>query len=306
MKFGVTIPIGRIHPKGEFQSAAAVKEMALAVERYGVSAACTSEHPAPDADWLHNDPSGHDCVDPLTGLAFVAAATTRLMVYTNVVVLPYRSPFMTAKAAATLQVLSDNRLILGVGVGYQKAEFEALGVPFHERGALTDEAMETIRLAWKGGRVVKQGRRFNAVGNEPRPVPDPAPPIWVGGAAGRSLERAARWGDGWIPYFTVPTADAGVQAAAMTSIADFGDKVRRLMALREQYGRTEPFDVAPRSPVHPTKLDRSEAERLLDAAEQLRERGATWTWTPLPAPSRAGYIESLAWYGEEVIARCGG
>src|SRR6516162_2458791 len=125
MKFGLALPIGRIEPKAEFQSGEAVRVFATALERAGVSGACLSEHPAPSAEWLHNDPAGHDCLDPLTALAFVAAATTRLTVFTNVLVLPFRNPFLTAKAAATLQVLSDDRLVLGVGVGYQKAEFDA-------------------------------------------------------------------------------------------------------------------------------------------------------------------------------------
>src|SRR5205823_125495 len=111
----------------------------------------------------------HDCLDSFTALSFFAAASKTLKVVTNVIVLPYRNPFITAKAASTLQVLSDNRFVLGVGVGYMKEEFDALGVPFNQRGALTDEALETIRMAWKGGAVVKQGRHFNAIGNEPRP-----------------------------------------------------------------------------------------------------------------------------------------
>ena len=224
MKFGLALPLGRINPSGDFQSAQAVREIAMAVERAGVSGACLSEHPAPDAEWLRNDPAAHDALDPLTALAFVAAATKQLAVFTNVLVLPFRNPFLTAKAAATLQVLSDNRLILGVGVGYQQAEFNALGVPFHERGALTDEALETIKLAWKGGAVVKQGRSFNAVGNEPRPIPSPPPPIWVGGASDKAVERAARWGDGWIPYFSVPTRDPTVMKSSVVSLEHFAKR----------------------------------------------------------------------------------
>jgi probable F420-dependent oxidoreductase len=303
MHFGLTLPLGRIEPKGEFQSAAAVREMALAVERAGVAGACLSEHPAPDAEWLHNDPAAHDALDPLTALAFVAAATTRLKVFTNVLILPFRNPFLTAKAAATLQVLSDSRLILGVGVGYQKAEFEALGAPFHERGALTDEALETIRLAWRGGAVVKQGRHFNAVGNEPRPAPSPAPPIWVGGASDKAVERAASLGDGWIPYFSVPTRDATVMRSAVVSMEHFAEKATRLTELRDRLGRTGPFDIAPRSPLTPKRMDRSEADQFLEAAAKLRSHGASWTWTVLPAPSRPAFLENVAWYGEEVIAR---
>jgi probable F420-dependent oxidoreductase len=303
MKFGLTLPLGRIAPRGEFQSAEAVRQIAAAVEQAGVAGACLSEHPAPDAAWLHNDPAAHDALDPLTALAFVAAATTRLTVFTNVLILPFRNPFLTAKAAATLQVLSDNRLILGVGVGYQQTEFEALGVPFRERGALTDEALEVLQLAWAGGAVVKQGRHFNAAGVEPRPTPSPPPPVWVGGASDKALERAARRGDGWIPYFSVPTRDPTVMKSSVVSMEHFAEKVARLRALRESFGRSGPFDIAPRPPVLLTTTTRNDAARLLEAAHQLAARGATWMWTPLPAPSQAAYLENVAWYGEEVVAK---
>ncbi|WCT73036.1 TIGR03619 family F420-dependent LLM class oxidoreductase [Sphingomonas naphthae] len=303
MKFGVPLPIGHISPPGEFQSMAAVRELAQGVEALGIDGVSTSEHPIPDAEWLRSDPTGHDCVDPFTALAFVAAMTSRLKVYTNVLVLPYRNPFLTAKAASTLAVLSDNRLMLGVGIGYQKAEFEALGVPFKERGPLTDEALETIRQVWAGGPIVKQGRYFHATGNEARPVPSPTPPIWIGGGSDAAIVRAARLGDGWIPHFSVPTNDPIIMKASVVSMRHFAEKTARLRELREEYGQTGPFDIAPRPPVTPKALDRAEADQFLEAVHQLHEAGANWVWTPLPAPSRAGFLENAAWYAEEVIAR---
>jgi probable F420-dependent oxidoreductase len=302
MKFGLALPLGRIVPPGDFQSAAAVRQIALAVEQAGVYAASLSEHPAPDAHWLHNDPAAHDALDPLTALAFVAAATTRLQVFTNVLVLPYRNPFMTAKSAATLQVLSDHRLILGVGVGYQTAEFEALGAAFKQRGALTDEALETIQSIWTGGAVVKRGRYFNAPGNEARPVPQPAPPIWIGGASDKAVERAARWGEGWIPHFSVPTNDPVVMQSSMVSMDDFARKIARLQELRAQFGRSGQFNIAPGSLFRPKTTTRSDAEQFLDGVRRMQESGATMIWTPLPAPSRAAYLENVAWFGEEVVA----
>jgi probable F420-dependent oxidoreductase len=302
MKFIVRPPIDQIQPAGEFQTGAAAREIALAFERAGISAAGLSEHPAPSAHWLHNDPQGHDALDPLTALGFIAAATTRLKIFTNVVVLPYRNPFLTAKAAATLQVLSDHRLILGVGVGYQKAEFDALGVPFSNRGALTDEALETIRLVWGGGPVVKQGRLFNAVGNEARPVPTPAPPIWIGGASDKAVERAARWGDGWMPYFTVPTNDPTVRQSSIVSVEHFAEKLNRLKQLRDSLGKHHPFDVAVGSPFRPKTPTRSDAEQLIEIALRLQAHGVSWMWTPLPSPSRAAFLENVAWFGEEIVA----
>ena len=204
MKFTVAIPRGDITP-GEFQTPEGVRTMSVAIEQAGVDACYITDHPAPDADWLRQG-LGHDALDPFAAFAFVAAATTRLRLHTNIVVMAYRNPFLTAKSAATLQVLSGGRLILGVGAGYQKAEFEALGVDFHKRGKIFDEALEVIRLAWAGGPVVFKGMHFEARGNEPRPVPDPAPPIWIGGGSDKALERAARWGDGWSPFFEIGRA----------------------------------------------------------------------------------------------------
>jgi probable F420-dependent oxidoreductase len=305
MKFVLAIPISKIHPQGEFQSGEAVRDIAVALERAGVSGASLSEHPAPSAEWLHKDPTGHDCLDPFTGLAFAAAATTRLKVVTNIVVLPYRNPFLTAKAAATLQVLSGDRLILGVGVGYQKVEFDALGVPFEQRGALTDEALETIRLAWKGGSVVMRGRAFNAVGNEPRPAPSPSPPVWVGGASDNAIERAARWGDGWAPYFSAHAAGMMTKQSALVSMEQFAEKVSRLRQLRAEMGRSSAFDIAVGSPFRPETTTRSDANQFIETAQELEANGANWIWLPLPASSRAAYLETVAWFGEEIVASFG-
>lgn len=301
MKFGLALPFGRIAPPGEFQSAAAVREISQALEQAGVTGACLSEHPAPEADWLHNDPTGHDTLDPLVALSFVAANTTRLTVFTNILVLPFRNPFLTAKAVSTLQVLSDNRMILGTGVGYQEAEFDALGAPYRQRGALTDEALETLRDIWKGGAVVKQGLHFNAIGNEPRPVPAVIPPIWVGGSSDKAVERAARWGDGWIPYFSVPTNDPVVMRSSLVSLEHFSEKIDRLMELRDQNGQSGPFDIAPGSPFRPVTATSSDAEQFVETAKNVATCGANWIWTPLPATSRAEFLDKVAWFGEDVI-----
>ena len=221
----MAIPIGEIAP-GEFQSMQAVAEMAQALEAAKVDACYVTDHPAPSAQWLHAN--GHDALDPFTALAFVAAASTKLRLHTNILVLAYRNPFITAKAAATLQVLSGGRLILGVGAGYQQAEFDALGVEFKKRGALMDEALEVLHLAWGGGAVVKQGANFNAVGNEPRPAPNPQPAIWIGGGSDKAVQRAARWGDGWSPFFAAPTQSKLNQESGIQSIEQLREKVVHL------------------------------------------------------------------------------
>ncbi len=301
IKFSLGIPLGIIEPAGEFQSQEAAAQMGRALESAGAAAGYVTDHPAPVAAWLHAH--GHDATDPFTSLSFVAAATRSLRLHTNVVVLPYRNPFITAKAAAILQVFSGGRLILGVGAGYQQGEFKALGVDFARRDLLTDEALETIRLIWSGGPVVKQGRHFNAGGNEPRPIPQPPPTIWVGGGSDRAVERAAKWGDGWSPFFTAPTLSPNNRALAIQSLEHLAEKIRVLNGLRSEMGKSGPFDVCigPRVPIK--AMDRVDAERYIDAVGRLAQIGVNWITTDLPHPNRTAYLEAVHWFGQEVIQR---
>jgi probable F420-dependent oxidoreductase len=301
MKFSLPIPLGVIEPEGEFQSLEAVAQMTAALEKAGASACFVTDHPIPVASWLHAN--GHDAPDPFTALAFVAAASRTLRLHTNILVLPYRNPFVTAKAAATLQVFSNGRVILGVGAGYQQGEFEALGVDFHKRGALTDEALETLRLAWGGGVVVKQGMGFNAAGNEPRPAPKPQPTVWIGGGSDKAVERAAKWGDGWSPFFAAPTQSANNRASAIQSMEHLGEKIALLNELRARQGKTGPFDISIGARVGIKAQTRAEADRFLEAVGKLAALGVNWTSYDPPHPSRQAYLEAVQWFGEEVIAR---
>ncbi len=300
MKFSLHIPLGDT-TTGQFQSIEAIAQMTQALEKAKVDACCVTDHPAPDAQWLHAN--GHDALDPFTALAFVAMASTTLRLHTSVVVLPYRNPFVTAKAATTLQVLSGGRLILGVGAGYQKGEFDALGINFHKRGALTDEALEVLRLAWGGGVVIKQGSNFNAVGNEPRPAPNPPPTVWIGGSSDKAVERAALWGDGWSPFFSRPTQTTANQVAGIQNVAQLGEKIKVLHELRAKLGKTEPFDVAIDPNRRPKANTREEADRFLEVLGELAAVGVSWAMVDLLHPSRAAWLESVQWFGEEVIAR---
>ena len=300
MKFTMDIPVGNITP-GEFQTAEAVKDMAQAMEDAGVDACYVTDHPAPDAAWLHAN--GHDTLDPFTALSFVAANTTKLMLHTNILVMAYRNPFVTAKMAASLQVLSGGRFILGAGAGYQKTEFEALGVDFHKRGKLFDEAIDTIHMAWNGGVVVKEGMGFNAIGNEPRPVPSPKPPIWIGGGSPAAVKRSAMRGDGWSPFFAAPTMTAANQESGIHTIEQLAENIVKAQEMRAEVGRTGAFDVAIGAR---TKLDfksRASADAYIEEVQKLGDVGVTWIMIEAPHPSRQAFIENVKWFGEEVIAR---
>src|SRR5262245_47682836 len=139
--------------------------------------------------------------DPFVTLGWLAGVTRNIELGTTVIILPYRHPLQTARVAANLDQLSRGRLILGVGVGWARQEFDALGVPFSQRGAIADEYLAVLTLAWTQDVASYDGRfvSFEDVQTTPRPLRSPHPPIWVGGASDAALRRAVRYGNGWHP-----------------------------------------------------------------------------------------------------------
>ncbi|MBA8823322.1 alkanesulfonate monooxygenase SsuD/methylene tetrahydromethanopterin reductase-like flavin-dependent oxidoreductase (luciferase family) [Saccharopolyspora lacisalsi] len=133
--------------------------------------------------------------------------TERIELGTTVTVLPCRNPLLTARVAANIDRFSDGRLILGGGAGRAEREFEALGVPFGERGAITDEYPTATHRLWERREASFSGEyiSFRDVAAAPRPVREPHPPIWVGGSSRAAIRRAVRHGTAWHPVF--PTLD---------------------------------------------------------------------------------------------------
>jgi probable F420-dependent oxidoreductase len=293
------VPLGQI--TGGFQTMEGVAAMSTALEDAGIDAANLTDHPAPDSAWLHAH--GHDAVDPFTALGFMAASSTSLLLHTNIVVLPYRNIFITAKSAATLQMLSGGRLILGVGVGYQQIEFEALGVDFARRGALMNEALQTLELTWAGGAVSAQGSGFSAVGVEPRPVPDPRPAIWIGGGSDRAVERAIRYGNGWSPFLVSPTVSRINQAAAIQSFDQLANKIRHIHGRRAELGKASSFTIALDlgGQRHPVDRSRAEIGRFAKLIGELAAIGVEWTVLKPSAPDLTSFVNTVRWYGDEVI-----
>jgi probable F420-dependent oxidoreductase len=147
-------------------------------------------------------PGGGDALDAFCILGVVAGATERLRLVTSVIVLPYRNPVLTAKMVATLDVLSNGRVTLGVGVGWLKEEFEALDSPdFDKRGAVSDEWLKIFKQLWSQSPASFKGEfySYSDIRCEPFPLQKPHPPIWVGGHTKAALRRTARYGDGWHP-----------------------------------------------------------------------------------------------------------
>lgn len=174
---------------------------ARAAEAAGVDDLWVADHMAIPPDDAEG--SGGRYLDPLATLAFVAGATERIGLGTGVLVLPYRPALPTAKWVASIQELSGNRLLFGVGVGWMTAEFRALGVPQTQRGALTDATLEFLHRCFAADEVEANGQRFLF---RPRP---PRPPIIVGGAPPHAFRRAVRYGDGWMPMGSSSSALVG-------------------------------------------------------------------------------------------------
>src|ERR1700722_15307036 len=139
--------------------------------------------------------------DPFVALSFIAASTTRIGLGISVLIVPYRNPIATAKMLATLDRMSNGRLVAGIGVGWNEAEFQALGVPFHERGARTTEYLRIWQACWAPGEVSFQGKffSFSDMHVSPKPAQRPHPPIWVGGSSDAALRRAAHFAAVWQP-----------------------------------------------------------------------------------------------------------
>jgi probable F420-dependent oxidoreductase len=169
--------------------------------------------------------------DPLVAMSFIAAHTSRIGVGVSVLIMPYRNPIATAKSLATIDRMSGGRLLVGVGVGWNEAEFAALGVPFHERGARTNEYLRIWQSCWAPGKVSFAGKffSFSNMHVSPKPLQQPYPPIWIGGASDAALRRAARFAAVWQPT-PIPVAELVERQAVLRKACD-------------QVGRQQPIDV---------------------------------------------------------------
>jgi probable F420-dependent oxidoreductase len=178
-----------------------LRRWALTVEGLGFDLLMVSDHIAVTADVAEQYPAPF--YEPFTTLAWLAGLTGRIRLGTTVLIVPYRHPLLIARMAANLNDLSGGRLVLGVGTGWAAQEFDALDVPFQQRGKLTDDYLRTVRAAWADQQDYRGGQI----------------PIWVGGNSDAGLRRAVRLGEAWHPLrFTMPWMREAVRR--MTAFAD--------------------------------------------------------------------------------------
>jgi probable F420-dependent oxidoreductase len=304
VKFSIQLPTDRVDRGAEFGSGAAVAEMARTAERAGFDAVYVTDHPIPGERWLRT--GGHHSLDPFVALSFAAAATERVRLVTYVLVLPYRNPFLAAKAAATLDVLSGGRLSLGVSAGYLEAEFAAVGADHSARNEVSDEAIAAMREVWSGEVVERTGRGWRAEGNRalPRPLQQPGPPIWVGGNSRRAIRRAVELGDGWLPFPAPPRLAAHVRTAPLATLDDLRERLAYARDHAAKIGRTAPYDVGfvPFGFELGVK-DAPSAARFADEVPAYAELGVTWLALALPAESRAEWCDRTLAMGAALRAR---
>jgi probable F420-dependent oxidoreductase len=189
-------------------------------------------------------------LEPLATLGYLAGVTRRVRLGTAVLILPYRHPLLTAKMIATLDNLSGGRIDLGIGVGWMREEFEALGCPpevFAHRGRASDEQVRILKAVWSEDVAGFDGQfyRFEPVGAHPHPIQHPHPPIWVGGHTRPALRRTAHLGDGWLPIGGRPPADLPPEefAQGIATIRAEAERVGRDPArLRARFNAMVDFD----------------------------------------------------------------
>jgi alkanesulfonate monooxygenase SsuD/methylene tetrahydromethanopterin reductase-like flavin-dependent oxidoreductase (luciferase family) len=246
MRVGVNVP-----NYGPGTGPEVLRRWAQTVEALGFDLLVLSDHLVVTPDVAAQYPPPF--YEPFTALAWLAGITERIRLGTSVIIVPYRHPLAVARMAANLNEISGGRLVLGVGVGWARQEFDALGVPFEHRGRLTDDHLRTIRAAWENDQDYRSGRI----------------PIWVGGNSEAAMRRAVRLGDAWHPLRDL-------------TLSGLREAVGRINSLAAELGRPVPA-LAPRillrlthSPIPgpDRRLGEGTIEQIVDDLDQLRLLGA--------------------------------
>jgi len=258
VKFGVIFPQTEIgaDPSG-------VRDFAQAVESLGYDHIIPYDHvvganPASRPGW--NAPYTHKDMfhEPFVLFGYLAAVTKKIGLVSGVVILPQRQTVLVAKQAAAVDVLSGGRLRLGIGIGWNPVEYEALGADFKNRGARSEEQIEVLRALWTKELVTFKGRwhTITDAGINPLPVQRPIP-IWLGGGAEPVLRRVGRLGDGWFP------------------LAEPGDKVRSMIERIRSYAKEAGRDPSAIGIEGRVSVADGSREKWLQAISQWKELGAT-------------------------------
>ena len=254
MKYGFTLP-GR----GHLATPERLGIIARKGEEFGFDTLLTGDHilvpknissvyPYTEGGEFPGSGSG-ESMEQITLLSYIAGQTSKIRLVTSVLIVPHRNPLIAAKSLATLDLLSGGRLVVGVGVGWMREEFQALGLPpFEERGAVTDEYIRAFKVLWTEDDPHFQGKyiSFDDISFLPKPVQKPHPPIWVGGESRPALRRTAELADGWYPLGSNPTFPMGTPEqlkAGLERLAVYAERFGRDPSTIETIYRTHQFEL---------------------------------------------------------------
>jgi probable F420-dependent oxidoreductase len=290
MRIGVTVP--NVHETlAERSTIEAVARMA---DELGFDSVWCNDHlaiPTASGDGAtepayaaaYGEQRGQRIYEPLIVLAYLAAVTRRVLLGTSVYLLPLRNPLLAARQAVSLDRLSDGRLVLGVGAGWLESEFDAVGVPYRQRGRRTDEAIAMLKslCGADGGAFL------------PKPVQRPHPPLWIGGRSEAALRRAARAGDAWHP--------------SHLTVDELRRQIPALHAECERAGR--PADEVAvttrrklvRAPTDDARVLQGDAGAIAATVAELEQVGVSHLVVEIPGSSEGELLENLDWFGREVL-----
>jgi probable F420-dependent oxidoreductase len=245
-------------------------------------------------------PPDRPFLDSFTCLAFLAGCTEKITLGISVLVLPYRHPLYWARVATSIERLSNGRLIMGVGVGWMEEEFAALGVPFKERGKITDEQLEIIEKLWSEEHISYEGQFYSIrdVAFYPKPIQQPRIPIWIGGEGMAAMRRTAKYGDAWFPYYIDITPG---------ELRERFDTIRRMA---EEAGRNpEQIQLACCRPIEVTReaVPQDEnrlhgtPEQLVEALGAYRDAGVDHIALQFMVPRWLDRVEQIERFATEVM-----
>ena len=256
---------------------AALATWSNAVEDLGFDGIAVTDHPFPAISWLNG---GHHALDPFIALTAMAATTQRVRLVTDVLVAGYRNPYLLAKAVASLDVVSAGRLCIGIGAGYQREEFSALGAQFDGRGRVFDATLDATYAALTGQPVVDSDGPFPAAGTHLRPLPiqQPRPPFWIGGNSDAAMRRAVTKADGWMPFPQPRARVATSLSPPLGSLDALAERIAQARAWRSVEGRA-PLEFCS------GMFGRVEDAELPSALEDYGRAGVTWVRILAPGMS---------------------
>jgi probable F420-dependent oxidoreductase len=222
-------------------------------------------------------PADAPFMDPIVTFGYLAGQTTRIRFATGVLILPLHNPFALAKGIATLDLLSNGRFLLGVGIGWLKEEFDWVGMNWDDRALRSSEYLKLMTELWSSSEPTYSGRTVSSVGFrfEPKPIQQPRPPLIFGGNTEAAFRRAARSGDGWY--------------GVAHSLEEIGDLIRAIRKVEKRYERSRPLELT----VSIGRLDADTVKRLTDLGVERA----------IPSLPRQPYVEELHRFHDSVISR---